>query len=67
MKPQETKFTFVYNEIKQSILEGHTGSLLYLRAGTEWFYHGRRNLKPCNGNRPGRWKSDFTGNQSGTE
>ena len=22
MKPQETKFTFVYNEIKQSILEG---------------------------------------------
>ena len=23
MKPQETKFTFVYNEIKQCILEGH--------------------------------------------
>ena len=22
MKPQETKFTFVYNEIKQNILEG---------------------------------------------
>lgn len=22
MKPQETKFTFVYNEIKQCILEG---------------------------------------------
>ena len=22
MKPQETKFTFVYNEIKQRILEG---------------------------------------------
>ena len=48
-------------------VDSGTGSLLYLRAGTEWFYHGRRNLKPCNGNRPGRWKSDFTGNQSGTE
>ena len=34
-------------------------SLVYLHLEAQVVYHGRRNLKPCNGNRPGRWKSDF--------
>ena len=44
MKPQETKFTFVYNEIKQRILEGQTlpgNSLLSSRMYCEQFHVSR--------------------------
>lgn len=44
MKPQETKFTFVYNEIKQSILEGQIPpgtSLLSSRMYCEQFHVSR--------------------------
>ena len=41
MKPQETKFTFVYNEIKQCILEGQIqpgNNLLSSRMYCEQFH-----------------------------
>ena len=44
MKPQETKFTFVYNEIKQRILEGQIlpgNSLLSSRMYCEQFHVSR--------------------------
>ena len=44
MKPQETKFSFVYNEIKQSILDGqilHGNTLPYSRMYCEQFHVSR--------------------------
>ena len=44
MKPQETKFTFVYNEIKQCILDGqipHGNALPSSRMYCEQFHVSR--------------------------
>ena len=50
MNPQETKFTFVYNEIKQCILEGQIlpgNALPSSRLYCEQFHVSRYSASPC--------------------